>query len=179
MKYIINKIIVVEGKEDVSYLSSFIDAEYVTMNGYNIPKQEIDYLNKASNYKEILILVDPDEAGRKIEEKLKEKLVKAIYLCVNISKCIKGKKNGIAECDQEEIIKILKPHFENEKLENKSVFEGEISKIDLNNKELREFLCEKFTLGICNTKKLINRLNTLRVSKEELKAAIEEYKRGN
>ena len=29
MKYLIDKIIIVEGKEDASYLSSFIEAEYI------------------------------------------------------------------------------------------------------------------------------------------------------
>ena len=71
MKYFINKIIVVEGKEDVSFLSSFIEAEYITTNGYDIPKEEVEYINQASKRKEILVLVDPDKAGREIEEKLK------------------------------------------------------------------------------------------------------------
>ena len=84
MKYFINKIIVVEGKEDASYLSSFIEAEYVITNGYDIPKEEIDYLNEASKHTDILVLVDPDEAGRQIEEKLKALLVKATYLCVDV-----------------------------------------------------------------------------------------------
>ena len=44
MKYFINKIIVVEGKEDVSYLSSFIDSEYIVTNGYELPKEEIEYI---------------------------------------------------------------------------------------------------------------------------------------
>ena len=179
MKYIINKTIVVEGKEDASYLSSFIDAEFVMMNGYNIPEEEIKYLNKASQYKEILVLVDPDEAGRKIEEKLKRKLVKAKYLKIDIAKCIKGKKNGVAECDIEEILKTLKPYFENEKIENKPVFEGNLSIIDLNDKGLRQYLSYKFCLGICNTKKLIYRLSVLQIKEQDLMGAIKEYQRGN
>ena len=58
MKYCINNIIVVEGKEDASYLSSFIDAEYVTTNGYEIPVEEVDYLNEASKiYKTIVLFL--------------------------------------------------------------------------------------------------------------------------
>ena len=37
-KYYFNGVIVVEGKSDVSYLSSFIDSLYFTTNGYDIYK---------------------------------------------------------------------------------------------------------------------------------------------
>ena len=54
MKYYLNNILVVEGKEDVSYLSSFLDAEFVTTNGYDIPEEEIEYFkrgkSKGNNY---------------------------------------------------------------------------------------------------------------------------------
>lgn len=180
MKYLINRIIVVEGKEDVSYLSSFIDAEYVSLNGYDMPQEEIDYLNKASSKKEILVIVDPDEAGRAIEERLKKKLDKATYLHIDISKCNKGKKFGVAECDKNEIFKVLNPYIENGQKQNITrVLNQKISKIDISDKFLKDYICHKFTLGKCNTKKLITRLNTLGISEEEISAAIKEYKNGN
>ena len=179
MKYLINKIIVVEGKEDVSYLSSFIDAEFVITNGYDIPKEEIEYLNEASKYKEVLVLTDPDEAGRKIENKLKEKLQKATYILIDISKCNKGKKLGVAECDKQEILKVLEPYFGKEINENKSNLNGKLSKIDLSDKELRKYLSNRFKLGICNSKKIINRLETLNIKYEEIDKAIKEYRSGN
>ena len=179
MKYYLNKILVVEGKEDVSYLSSFLDAEFVTTNGFEIPEEEIEYLNAASKYKEILVLVDPDKAGRNIEEKLKSKLTKATNLNVEISKCDRGQKNGVAECEQEEILKVLKPYLESKKHEKSGVLQENSLKIELSDSELREFLSNKFSLGKCNNKTLIKRLETLQISEEELKKAIEEYRNGN
>lgn len=179
MKYYLNKILVVEGKEDVSYLSSFLDAEFVTTNGYEIPEEEVEYLNAASDYKEILVLVDPDKAGRNIEEKLKNKLTKATYLNVEISKCNRGQKDGVAECEQEEILKVLAPYLELKKHEKSGVLHENSLKIELSDSELREFLSNKFSLGKCNNKTLIKRLETLQISKEDLKKAIEEYRNGN
>ena len=49
--YYFDGIIVVEGKSDVSYLSSFIDALYITTNGYEIPDEEIDFLKHYSKQK--------------------------------------------------------------------------------------------------------------------------------
>lgn len=46
MKKIISGIIVVEGITDVSFLSQFIEAEFVTTNGSEIPDSTIEYLKK-------------------------------------------------------------------------------------------------------------------------------------
>ena len=175
MKYYLNSILVVEGKEDVSYLSSFIEAEYVTTNGYDIHSDEIKYLNEASKHKEILVLVDPDKAGREIEERLKTKLVKASYITINIDSCNRGKKNGVAESDQEEIIKVLKPHFSSKNTQKTSKKPVNFSKLDLTDKNLRTYLSKKFHLGKCNLKKLIQRLETLEIEGREVEIAIKEY----
>ena len=44
MKYFIDGVIVVEGTNDSSFLSSFVDALYVETNGFDIDEQEIDFL---------------------------------------------------------------------------------------------------------------------------------------
>ena len=44
MKKIVDGIIVVEGKTDVSVLSSFLDAEYVITNGSAIDNDVLNYL---------------------------------------------------------------------------------------------------------------------------------------
>lgn len=175
MKYFINKILVVEGKEDQSYLSSFIDAEFVTTNGYDIPKEEVDYLNHAYKYKEILVLVDPDKAGLTIKERLLKILKKATVIDIDISKCIRGKKDGVAECDKDELIRLLKPHFSDKNNKNVAVLPEKLTKIDLSNKKLRSYICDKFHLGKCNNKKLFQRIKTLQISEKELMEEINNY----
>ena len=44
MKKYLDGILVVEGKEDASYLSNYISSEIVTTNGFDIPKETISYL---------------------------------------------------------------------------------------------------------------------------------------
>ena len=175
MKYFLNKIIVVEGKEDCSYLSSFIEAEYVTTNGYQIPSEEIDYINEASKYKEILILVDPDKAGLMIEDKLKKLIKSATYLHIDIASCNRGKKNGVAESEKEEIIKVLKPYFSEKEAENDGVFNGKLIKMRLNDKELREHLCKKYHMGKCTSKKFIQRAKTLQLNEAKIEEEINRY----
>ncbi len=179
MKYYLDAIVVVEGKEDVSYLSSFIESEYVVTNGYELPQKEIEYLNAALKYKRIIVLVDPDKAGRNIEEKLKSKLQKATYLNVEINKCNRGLKNGIAECAQDEIISIVKPFFTDKNIKKSEVLREKSLKITLSNKQLRQYIASKFHLGKCNNKTLFKRLETLQITEQQLCEAIKEYKDGN
>ena len=175
MKYFINKIIVVEGKEDMSYLSSFIDAEFISLNGYDMPKEEIDYVNEASKVIGVLVLVDPDLAGRTIENKLKEKIKNATFLHVDISKCTRGRNDGVAECEREEIVKVLKPYILDKKEEKTPVLLENFTKIDFLDRGFRAFLANKFHLGKCNLKKLFIRINTLGITGPQIENAWREY----
>ena len=172
MKYYIDGILVVEGKEDSSYLNSFIDAMFVTTNGYDIPDEEIDFLNHASNKKKIIILTDPDDAGKRIREKLNHLIPSAINVEVSYDSCHKNNKHGIAECDKETLIYALKEHFteRRECINNKYTY-----LVNENDSSLRDVICKKFHLGKCNVKTMIKRLNYLKISEDEVKQVVENY----
>ena len=171
MKYYFDGIIVVEGRNDESYLSSFIESIYVVTNGYEIPKQEIAFINNKRNNKPVIILTDSDEAGILIREKLNSLLNKGINIEVNIVKCNKNGKHGVAECDKDEVINVLKEHL-NTKEPNK----GSIELKDLNvTKDQRDYLCGKLSLGICNQKTFIKRINYLGITLEEIKQELNNY----
>ena len=172
MKYYIDGIIVVEGKEDESYLSSFIDSYYIKTNGYDIPKEDIDFLKEAGKHTSIYVLTDPDKAGREIENKIKSTLPKAIYINIDIRKCTRARKDGIAECEKEEIIDKLNPYFkEKQKIDNDITYPL-FYPLD---KKVREHLSQKYHLGKCNNKQLIKRINILEISKEEVQNTIKEF----
>ena len=159
----------------MSYLSSFIDAEFISLNGYDMPKEEIEYINEASKVIGVLVLVDPDLAGRNIENKLKQKLTNATFLHIDISKCTRGKKDGVAECDQEEILNVLKPYISDKKEKKMPVLSQNFTKIDFLDRDFRSFLSHKFHLGKCNLKKLFVRINTLGITNQQIESAWEEY----
>ena len=167
MKFYIDGVIVVEGTNDESYLSSFIDAHFVITNGYEIPQSEICFLKEAAKTKKIIILTDSDEAGFKIRNKLNEILVGCENPIVDITKCNNHGKHGVKECEKDEIIRVLHGFFE-EKKENSNSYElflgfGEDSK----NK--RNAICKKYNLGRCNNKKMIKRLSFLNIPINDVK----------
>ena len=167
MKYHISNVIVVEGKDDEAFLSSFIDAIYVKTNGYQIPKEEIDFLNNPRNQKPIIILTDSDEAGKQIRERINKLVNKGLNVEVDIVKCNKKNKHGVAECEREEVINALKEHIDNIILKE-TITNTDIVSLDIG-KSKREIICDELKLGLCNNKTFVKRLNYLGYTKEELK----------
>ena len=74
MKKIINAIIVVEGKSDVQFLESFIDARFVITNGSDVPRETIEYLKELSKNNKIIVLTDPDSPGKRIRDILNNEI---------------------------------------------------------------------------------------------------------
>ena len=173
MKSKINGIIVVEGKTDVEFLSSFIDAEFVVTNGSSIPEKTIDYLKESK--KDIYVLTDPDFPGTKIRDTLNNSIPNLKHCFISKENSIKHGKVGVAEGQKEEILEALKNvYVESPKIK------GNLTNADLvelglsgqpDSQEKRNRICEKYHLGHCNAKTFLHRLNSCNITKEELKNA--------
>ena len=165
MKIFLDGILVVEGKEDASYLSNYISSEIVTTNGFEIPKEKISYLKD----KKVIVLTDPDEAGLRIRQKLNELLPNSINVEVDIKKCIRNTKNGVAECDIDEVLTKLKPYIVNQIDTESDITISDLYDLGLmNNKDLREQVCLKLKLGKCNVKAMYKRLLNNNIKLEQL-----------
>ena len=165
MKIFLDGILVVEGKEDASYLSNYIESEIVTLGGYSLSKHIIDYLKN----KRVILLTDPDDAGLAIRTKLNSLLPNVINIEIDINKCNRGNKNGVAECEINEILTKLKQHSI-----TKTEIASDIQLSDLydlgllSNKELRDKVSAKLNLGKCNGKTFYKRLQSNNVKLEQL-----------
>lgn len=175
MKLFLDRTLVVEGKEDASYLSNYIESEIVVVNGYEIAASTLSYLKT----KPVILLLDPDEAGKTIRKKLKEEIEDAIDVEIDINKCIRGKKTGVAECQIEEILEKLRPFDRNKVDKNTDITLSKLIDLGLSDNELRKEVCEKLNLGRCNCKLLLKRLTINNVQLEQLNAIIKECKNGN
>ena len=169
MKKQIDGILVVEGKSDVSFLSNYIDTEFVITNGSEISKETIDYL-KNSN-KKIYVLTDPDSPGKRIRDVLDHNIPNLNHCFINKESSIKHGKVGVAEGNIEEILESLDHALTT--INRKTV----ITTTDLVELKLigcekadenRELVSKKLHLGYCNGKTLLKRLNYLGINKEKL-----------
>ena len=176
MKMFLNRILVVEGKEDASYLSNYIDSEIVFVNGYELSEGKISYLKD----RPVILLLDPDEAGKTIRKKLNSLLNDVVNIEIDIKKCTRGSKNGVAECEIDEVLSKL-GEFCSEKSAKPQYFQAsDLYELGLSDdKNIRNFVCDKLNLGVCNLKTMYKRLIANNISLELVREIIEEYKNGN
>ncbi len=178
MKKQINGIIVVEGKSDVALLSNFIDAEFVTTNGSDIPFETISYLKEASKNKEIIVLTDPDSPGKRIRDVLDQNIPNLVHCFIEKSHAIRNGKVGVAECDMDEIFRALENKFINKVNKFDIITMSDLYDLGLSGTddsfEKRNYVCHKLNLGFGNAKTLLKRLNSQGITKEEIGKILNE-----
>ena len=169
MKIHLNRVLVVEGKEDASYLSNYISSEIVVVNGFELSKATISYLKNKS----VILLLDPDDSGKRIREKLNSEIEDSVNVEIDINKCNRGAKNGIAECQIDEILNKLHKYVTKEHNNQISISTSDLYNLGLmKNKELRNKVCKELNLGSCNAKTLYKRLVNNNISLEHLKEVV-------
>ena len=176
MKQKVNGIIVVEGTSDVAFLTQFIDAEFVTTNGSEIPLKTIEYLKKSSENRDIFVLTDPDSPGKRIRDILDQNIPNLKHCFVSKEKSIKGNKVGVAESSKDEVITALKQYLtsSNQKkgtITHKDLYELGLEGSDLS-KEKRKIVCDKYRLGFCNAKTFLKRINYSSLTLNDLKSCL-------
>lgn len=172
----VDGIIVVEGKSDVSFLSSFIEAEFVITNGSEISKDTIEYLKSASKDKNIYVLTDPDSPGERIRKILDENIDGLNHCFVNKENSIKNGKVGVAESTKEEIKKALDNAVKTNQNQPGTIAMSDLLKLGLcgaeDSEAKRNKISKELNLGHCNAKTFLKRLNYRAINIEEIKAKL-------
>jgi ribonuclease M5 len=173
MKKTINGIIVVEGTTDVSFLSQFLDAEFIITNGSAISQETIDYLAKSSGNRDIFVLTDPDSPGKKIRDILDSNIPNLKHCFVSKEKSIKNGKVGVAESTKEEVLEALEKYVQTKQLNVGIITHSDLVNLGLEGSDdsssKRKIVIDKLHLGQCNAKTFLKRLNYSGITIEELK----------
>ncbi|MDY6003067.1 MAG: ribonuclease M5 [Bacilli bacterium] len=172
MKDIFNGIIVVEGKTDVSVLSSFLDAEYVITNGSAIDNDVLNYLLSRSKNTQIVVLTDPDMPGKRIRDIIEAKIPNVSHCFIEKKYAIKKNKVGVAECDINYLKECLNHiiTYQEKRINNlsmKDLYELKLTGSGSNDNKNK--IASIYHLGRVNSKTLLKRLNGIGVTKEQLK----------
>jgi len=171
-------IIVVEGTSDEAFISSFLDADIVKTNGSDVPRETIEYLKKASKYRDIVVLTDPDSPGKRIRDILDQNIAGLQHAFVLKEHSIKHHKVGVAESTKEDILGAL-AHL----IPSKNNVRGDLVMADLFSLGLtggekasqkRSLLEHNLHVGHTNGKTLLKRLNALGLSRKEIEDALNE-----
>ena len=178
MKKIIIAIIVVEGKSDVQFLESFIDARFVITNGSDVPRETIEYLKELSKNNKIIVLTDPDSPGKRIRDILNNEIPNLFHAYVDKKECIKKHKVGVAESNKEHILKVLENMVENTKNEQgvwtiQDLYVRNLCGTE-SSTQLRNKVMQELHLGFGNAKTMLKRLNSLNISYEKVDDVIKK-----
>ena len=172
----IKELIVVEGKTDLIFLKSFLEADIVITNGSEISKNTLDFIKEANKKQGVIILTDPDYPGLRIRNIVSEYIGDCKHAYIEKSKAIKGKKVGIAETKKEDIINALQNVVTYKKDNIKSISEVDLYELGLLGKEdsksKREKVCDYYHLGWCNAKTFLKRVNMFGLTINEIKEVI-------
>ena len=169
MKIFLSKTLVVEGKEDAAYLSNYISSEIVVVNGFELSKETLAYLKN----KEVILLLDPDESGKRIREKINKEIPNAVNVEIDINKCDRGIKKGVAECQIDEVLNKLSVYIVEENVKETDIKLSDLYSLGLmNDKNLRSEVCLKLKLGNCNVKTFYKRLINNSITLKQLSEAV-------
>ena len=171
-RYYLDGVLVVEGKSDVSYLSSFISTLYFTTNGYDLSDEKLDLLYRISQVKRVIVLTDNDKAGEEIQNRIKSK-INGVF--VRKSKKITknfSKKSGVAETVKEAIIEALDDLLVEDKgrLVKRDYELARIISLSSNPDDTRNKIIKEYRLIEGNIKFLQNQLQMLDINPQEIKS---------
>ena len=172
----IKELIVVEGKTDLIFLKSFLDADIVITNGSEISHETLEFIKEANKRQGVIILTDPDYPGIRIRNVISEYIGDCKHAYVEKSKAIKGKKVGIAETSKNDIIEALNNVVTYNKNNDKNVTEVDLYELGLLGKEDSKFkrnvVCECYHLGWCNAKTFLKRVNMFGLTKKDIEDVV-------
>ncbi|MGX7111889.1 ribonuclease M5 [Gemella cuniculi] len=179
----IKEIIVVEGRDDTNRVKEAVDCDTFETNGSALTKKKIERLIYLEKTRGIIVLTDPDYAGKRIRSIIEKNIPTAKHAYISSKKAVDNKgKIGIEAASKEDIRAALRNHYTpmsntkqditNELLIDLGLVGGNTSKI------LREELCENLNIGYTNAKQLLNKLNMYNISKEKLITEMKKINKG-
>lgn len=180
----IKEIIVVEGRDDTNRVKEAVDCDTFETNGSALTKKKIERLIYLEKTRGIIVLTDPDYAGKRIRNIIEKNIPTAKHAYISNKKAVDSKgKIGIEAASKEDIIKALENYYTpmievknditNDLLLELGLIGGNTSKI------LREELCERLNIGYTNAKQLLNKLNMYNISCERLLDEMNKINKGH
>ncbi len=170
-------VIVVEGKTDVQFLSSFVKADFVEVNGSAISRETISYISTLARTRRVVVLTDPDGPGKRIRKVLDEAVPGLAHAFVPKERCIRGKKVGIAESDKESVLLALENVVPGEEAPLSDLDEASLFRLGLlgqhDSARLRKTLGEKLHIGEANGRSFLKRCRALGLMEEDLRRLLD------
>lgn len=178
MKPKIKEVIVVEGKDDVSALRRAVEADILITTGLGLTQTKIEEIRQLAQKRGVIVFTDPDFPGGKIRHILKDQVpgCKHAYITKEEGRCPKTGKLGVEYASPQAILRALNAaRAEHQQYDivydlNDLVQWGLSGLPD--SAIRRGALCDKLSIGHCNAKQLVKKLNSYQIPREEIEAML-------
>lgn len=178
MKFVVDGFLIVEGKQDVAFLSTFIDSFFLTTNGLEVSDELLNFITHYQNNYRFIVLSDSDESGNRIRNKINANIDNIVNVYVDITACNKKNKHGVAEANKEAIIKILKPYLKMDKTPIGNINVSDLYRLKLlgeQSNNCRFYIMQKLFIPSCNGKQFLKYINYLNIPYNRLEELAKEY----
>lgn len=178
----INEIIVVEGRDDVTAVKRVVDAQIIQLNGFSgLTVKSINKLKALSERNDLILLTDPDYAGKKIRAVIEKNIPNIKHAFVSRKNATKKDNIGIENASDDAIREALSHILVSEN--SKEVKNTTFTMEDLienglcsgkDSKEKRVMLGDILNIGYYNSKQLLNALNSFNITRNEFEESIKK-----
>ena len=179
MKTKFDSAIVVEGNTDAAFLNTFIEADIITTNGSDVPRETIIYLATLSKIKPLIVLTDPDGPGQLIRHKLDQSIVGLRHAYIPKETAIRSGRVGVAYAPKEVILEALSKADAPLPSMRGTIAMAQLYDLGLfgqaDSKEKRVRVAAALGLGYPNGKQLLNRINSLNINIEKIREALAHH----
>ena len=172
----IKELIVVEGEKDAQVVRRAVPyADVITTGGWHLSERLIKELQQAQRRRGVIVLTDPDHAGRQIRQKLMEKVPGCKHAYLSRKQAEKKGKTGVEYSSPATVSTVLAA------LQTRGSSHREFTMEDLYTHNLagaadascrRRQLGELLSVGYANGKNFLWRLNALGVTRKEFNQAV-------
>ncbi|WP_037465052.1 ribonuclease M5 [Shimazuella kribbensis] len=178
----VKEIIVVEGKNDTLAIKRAVDADTIETRGSAIPNHVLDELRRAQGVRGVIVFTDPDHAGERIRRIISREIPDVKHAFIEKELAFVKKKIGVEHAHPSDIVRALENVRTMEEEVDPWLTWQEYLSFELvgypHSKQLREQLAKELAIGYANAKQFYQRLQTLRVSREECEHALLNIKGG-
>lgn len=169
-------LLVVEGASDVAFIRSFLDADIITTNGSDVPREIIDYIKEAIKTRDVVVLTDPDSPGKRIRDVLDQEIPGLYHAFVNKEDAIKRHKVGIAESNRDAVLSALEFAFKMDPSITGSLTMKDLYDLGLSggkdSSQKRKIVAKALHLGHGNAKTMLKRMNAIGITKEQIEGIL-------
>ncbi len=173
----IREVIVVEGKDDVAAVKAAVRAECIMTHGHGFGEETLARIEEAARRRGIIILTDPDYAGKRIRARILERVPEAKQAYIPRTEALRGDDIGVENASPEAIRTALRrahATLVEERLEftSEDLFSHGLDGAP-GAKERRIALTTRLGIGYGNAGRLLRELNDLDISRGEFETAMD------